>query len=89
MRDNYGACRGKVQYAYIAYTALCSQLQHETLQLKEVVDGAKGINSNPDVVFDPATTLKMVEDFDRINEMIVDTEIKLSETSEDLTTRVS
>ncbi len=88
MRESYGACRGKVQYSYIAYSALCSQLQHESQQLKEIVEAAMNINSNPDIIFDPTTSLRMIEDFDRTNEVIQDIEDKLVIACNDLTSRV-
>lgn len=89
MRDSYGACRAKVQYSYIAYSALCSQLQHESMQLKELVEAAKNINSNPDIIYDPTTSLRMVEDFDRTKEVVMDIEDKLYSVCEDLTSRVN
>ena len=88
MKENYGACRGKVQYTYLAYRALCSQLQHSTEQLTDLVVAGKNINSNPDIIFDPITVLRMVEDLDRTNETIADTEDRLVVVCQDLTSRV-
>ena len=88
MKDNYSACRGKVQYTYIAYRALCAQLQHQTEQLTDLVVAGKNINSNPDVIFDPITVLRMVEDLDRTTETIADVEDRLSIVCQDLSSRV-
>ena len=48
----------------------------------------KNINSNPDILFDPITVLRMVEDLDRTTETIADVEDRLSVVCQDLSSRV-
>ena len=48
----------------------------------------KNINSNPDVLFDPITVLRMVEDLDRTTETIADVEDRLSVVCQNLSSKV-